>query len=159
MRQRGFNPDRFWGAAGAGILFVCPADHTIMLALRSDAVEQPGTWGITGGSCKGEEFYSDEEGEELDEHAAWDCAVRETEEELGYFPEQYIITGHTVFTKGSFTYTTFIVEVSRNEKERMMELIELNWENDEIDWFVPKIAKKLDNLHFGVKFVLREAKM
>jgi len=150
-------PELFWGRAGAGVLLHCADDDTYLLTLRSDSVEQPGTWGIPGGSCSGEGFYSGAEGRVVDENQAWDCAVRETLEELGWFPERIGAVHPVVFTRGNFRYTTFVVEVDAVEKVNSAEAIELNWENDDAAWFSPaNLRRKHAKLHFGVQFVLDE---
>ncbi len=157
MRKR--NPSRFWGRSGAGILFVCLADKTMMLVKRSEEVEQPGEWGIPGGSCSGEDFFSDDEGEEVTDAVAWACAVRETEEELGYFPKKHMIEDRIVFKQRSFTYTTFVVSVSRKEKERLYQNSNLNWENTDLMWRKISLVKENEpDLHFGVKFIIGKFK-
>lgn len=150
------NPDVFWGKFGAGVLFVCSVDNSVMLALRSQDVQEPGTWGITGGSCSGEGFYGDDEESGGGVDDAWDCAVRETEEELDYFPKKYEVVGQVIYEKGSFRYTTFVVDVSLAEKKNISSKSNLNWENDAIEWFDVNKAVAKKGLHFGVRHVFKE---
>ncbi len=150
-------PSRFWGRAGAGILFFCPEDQTYLLTIRSQEVEQPGTVGIPGGACKGEGFYSEEEGRQVGQAEAWVCATREATEELGWFPHEKKIFIEVLFEKGNFTYRTFIVEVPLAEKAISQKTIEVNWENDDARWYgVGAIWKAWPILHFGAQHVFHE---
>ena len=47
----------YWGRGGAGMMFVCSEDRTVLLLLRAEWVEQGGTWGVPGGGI-GEGFFS-----------------------------------------------------------------------------------------------------
>lgn len=145
--------DVFWGKAGAGIMFMCAEDKTVMLVKRSAGVMEPGTWGITGGSCKGEGHWSGEEGEAVSEEEAWMCAGRETLEELRYFPKKLEIVSKVVYRKKSFSYTTFIVNITAHEKEKMSGKIVLNWENDEFRWFDLSTVADQPDLHYGAQYV------
>src|SRR3569833_3234259 len=40
----------FWGAQGAGVVFIAGDARRFLLAHRSEDVEQPGTWGTWGGA-------------------------------------------------------------------------------------------------------------
>lgn len=153
------NPETFWGKAGAGILFRCPDDQSIMLVKRSGDVLEPHTWGIPGGACGGDGFYDDDGAPtETSERKLWDCAKRETIEEVGYFPKKFKKAERLVFTSGSFRYTTFVVDVGPQEKENLYQEHKLNWENDDLAWFrlpIPVDHAEL-HLHFGVKYVLEQ---
>ncbi len=149
------NP-QFWGRAGAGILFVCDADKTIMTVLRSDEVLEPGTWALPGGSCNGEAMASSHEGQSVSKEEAWRCAVKETKEEIGYFPKKYKIVDKIVFKKDAFAYTTFVVAVDKREKQNLYEKAVLNWENDDLAWATPKETERRGDLHFGLKYILEQ---
>ncbi len=150
------SPETFWGRSGAGVLFTCSKDLTLLLGLRSESVEQPLTWGIFGGSCDGEGFFDSDQISKSKKDDSWDCAVREAVEEIGYFPKKYSIVGKVVFRKNNFQYTSYVVDIPLIEKNRIDENHNLNWENDEIRWFSRDDAKKLKNLHFGVKHIFSE---
>lgn len=119
-----------WGNEGAGVLFYCPMTQRVLLAHRSQRVNEPGTWGNWGGKV--------ELGEDPQE-----AAQREAEEE----------THHTVinlehlydYHDGAFTYHNYIAMVYDEFTPSM------NWETDGYQW-VP-----LDNppepLHYGVAAV------
>lgn len=150
-------PNRFWGKAGAGILFFCTDDKTYLLTTRSAQVEQPGTVGIPGGSCKGEGFYSEEEGRQVGQAEAWACAMREVTEELGWFPHEKKIVSEVLFEKGNFTYRTFIVEVPLAEKKIGNATMQMNWENDDARWFkVNTVWYIWPKLHFGAQYVFNQ---
>jgi 8-oxo-dGTP pyrophosphatase MutT (NUDIX family) len=141
----------FWGKQASGFLFFCPEDNTILLCKRSNSVEDPGTWGISGGAV-GNGFYENSGDEDQpDNSLLLSTAIKETEEELGSIPNIDVI-GTTDFKSGSFLYRTFISKISLKEKENFTPQIKLNWENTDFKWF------DLNNLpagiHFGVSFAL-----
>lgn len=148
----------FWGKAGAGILFRCAADGTYLLVLRSRDVLQPGTLGIPGGSCSGEGLYLPGEGVAIRPSDSWECAKRETIEELRWFPDGEVRHERTVvFQKVGFQYTTFIVDLTAAQKEEAERSIQLNWENEEFIWMTAQMMiDSQDKLHFGVKYVLEQ---
>lgn len=149
------NP-QFWGRAGAGMLFFCPRDSTFLLCKRSAEVEQPGEWSYTGCACGGDGFYDASEGSSQSEQQLFDCAVKETREELGYFPEQYEIMDKIVYKNQKFQYTTFVAFVSVAEKRAMSANIKLNWENDEFSWKKMDSWLKMDSLHFGARYAFEK---
>ncbi len=131
-----------WTKKASGILFVCPKDKTIMLTYRSKNVDQPLTWGITGGGCEDSDTF--------------ECAKRETIEEIVYFPKKYKTVGKTIFKKDDFQFVTFIVQISKEEKTNILINHKLNWENEDLKFFSLYKLLALDNLHFGVKFTLNK---
>lgn len=159
---------RYWGKNGAGVLLYCKEDNTILLTLRSHSVEQPGTWGIPGGAVKDvaddmgsrwrENFHDssrrDDAKSELPEELFRKGGEREAVEELGGLPNG--LRPHKVITykDGSFTYKTFVDEVSLAEKQRWTPSIELNWENDAAEWFA--LDDLPEPLHFGTTYVLQK---
>lgn len=148
-------PKRFWGRAGAGILFRCTADDTYLLVLRSAQVQQPSTLGIPGGSCSGEDFFTGKEGKQIGEAQAWVCAMRETKEELSWWPKQKQVAAVVLFQKANFQYQTFIVDIPASEKAEAERSIKLNWENDEFLWMsLAEMAEAREQLHFGLQYVL-----
>jgi len=147
----------FWGKAGSGVLYVCMEDETALLVLRSAEVEDAHTWGIPGGAVSGTEGMYDEEEieqEEFDEERIKQSAEKEVEEELGYIPSNSEEIGKTVFQSGNFSYTTYIVSVPKEEKERINQSIRLNWENQAFGWY--PFDKLPPNIHEGVAFTLRD---
>lgn len=143
-----------WGAAGSGILYVCLQDQTMLLVKRSMEVMDPGTWGIPGGALKGTEGYFDADDVE---HEHDDCEARgsaetEVSEELGVLPRATQKVGETVFHKGNFRFTTYVLAMDFQEKNRIQSQVVLNWENDDWGWF--PIASPPTPLHPGVQYTL-----
>jgi 8-oxo-dGTP pyrophosphatase MutT (NUDIX family) len=162
MKKR-FNPE-FWGRAGSGILFVAN-DDTVLLTLRSSHVMQPGTWGIPGGAVAGTEGYHEsDEGErfKFTYQQAWKSAVRETKEEIGYFPQKYSELGYVQFEQGTFVFVTFLVGVDQVEQLNIAAKARLDpHEATDMAWFPLSRLKRYKNykqlersLHFGVKHVM-----
>lgn len=141
----------YWGSAGAGILFVC--EDEVLLALRSDEVKQPGTWGIPGGSVSEDVHWSPKE--QADKKPSlfnfWKGAKKEAEEELGSVPRRIKFFDTVTYEDGSFTYVTFLVRIPSSTKNSWQ--FELNWENDEAEWFPTNELP--EPLHFGLKYVIK----
>lgn len=144
------NNPSYWGQAAAGILFTC--EDQILLALRSELVSKPNLWGIPGGSVSGEGYFDSENTRalNLDQETVWKGAQKEVIEELGSMPRDYIVTDILLFKDGSFTYTTFLVDI--DPKIRKSWELRLNWENKEARWF--QLDKLPPNLHPGLYSVL-----
>ena len=154
--------EHFWGTSGSGVMFVCPEDGSAMLLLRSGEVEDPNTWGIPGGALAGTEGFhdvSDIKREETSLADLWMSAQKETREEIGYFPKNYKMVGQTVFRKGNFAYTTFIVAIPLTEKDIISMRSSLNWENVDLGWFNLHDLSEKEDLHFGVHHVLQNFDM
>ena len=141
----------FWGKAGSGMLYVCLEDQTALLLHRGPEVEQSGTWGIPGGAVAGTEGHYKNNGEvhEVAEDQSRASAEREATEELGTPVTSVKDLGTTTFQSGSFRYLTYIVAVTPAEKERLNHSVQLNWENDDYDWF--PLDRLPQPLHFGVE--------
>jgi 8-oxo-dGTP pyrophosphatase MutT (NUDIX family) len=138
LRQTGF-----WGAAGAGCLFLARNTGRLLLAHRSEgkhppfrAVEQPGTWGTWGGAI--------DPGE-----SPVEAVCREAAEEAGreILPED--VTELFVFRKGSFSYANFLVTVPE-EFDPV-----LTWETQGSRWC--DLGNWPEPLHFGVTAILADA--
>lgn len=140
----------YWGRSAAGLLFVC--GNQILLTKRSQEVDNPGVWGIPGGSVSGESFYSSERrsaAEPISEEKTYAGALREASEELGNIPK-FQVLDRVIYRDGGFTYTTYVVGISPLTKKFWQ--IQLNWENDEARWF--SINRVPRNLHPGVQYLI-----
>lgn len=120
---------QFWGDAGAGCVFVSEDSGRVLLALRSDYVNEPRTWGVWGGAIDGKENPAT-------------AATREVREETGYRGTLHLEQAY-VFKKDGFTYTTFTAHVPTEFDP------ELNWETAGSLWCEPGVWPK--PLHFGLK--------
>jgi len=125
--------DRFWGGRGAGILLLAKDTGRLLLVLRSQEVNEPGTWGMPGGKI-------DDESE-----SPVSAAKREAHEEVGFSGKLKLIPAH-VFKSGTFSFHNFIGIVDKEFKPR------LDWENDDAQWFT--LDELPGNLHFGIKSLL-----
>jgi len=107
----------FWGQAGAGVLFQARDTGRILFAHRSDAVEEPNTWGTWGGAIdKGENPQV--------------AAAREAHEETGHDPNPQDIVPMYIFKHPSgFQYFNFLVLVDSEFQPH------LNWESQGGEWF------------------------
>lgn len=118
----------FWGAAGAGCIFIARSTGRILLSHRSSRVEQPHTWGNFGGAI--------DPGENPEE-----AARREAEEETGHPMDERPIPLY-VFEKDNFRYHNYLMIV--DEEFRPVE----SWETQGhawVDW-----GNWPEPLHFGL---------
>ena len=130
----------FFGAQGAGCIFLALDTKRFLVAHRSDAVEQPGTWGSWGGAIDPKE----------DPKVA---AIREAEEEAGYHGPITMLPLY-VFSaaKGAkvvFRYFNFLAIIETEFTPR------LNWESQGYKWC--EFGKWPRPLHFGLTAILNDA--
>ncbi len=123
LRQTGF-----FGKAGAGCIFLARSTGRILLAHRSEMVEQPGTWGGWGGAINS--------GEDPEQ-----AVRREVAEEAGYHGD-FDMVPLFVFKKDSFRYYNFLVEV--DDEFRPV----LDWETQGSRWC--EWGEWPRPLHFGL---------
>ena len=156
---------QFWGRMASGMLFMC--EGHIFLQLRSADVEESGVWGIPGGALEGGwyQFQTRPNGIEPptltddDIQDLWDSAVRETEEEVGYFPSNYRILDTVInwVKNTNFPYVTFILDIPVEEKEAIIASVREveesgQWESEANDWFPGNELPQ--DVHHGVEYVL-----
>ena len=128
----------FWGRAGAGVLFQALDTGRILISHRSEAVEEPGTWGTWGGAM--------DEGEDPKSAAA-----REAQEETGFYPDRRNIIPLFVFKHPSgFQYFNFLVISEKEFKPR------LNWESQGYAWF--DYGEWPKPLHHGLEDLLHDTR-
>jgi len=108
-----------WGRKAAGVLFLCPTTGRVGLALRSEFVNEPGTYGLVGGAV--------DPGE--DDRKA---VSRETWEEIGCRLDPRKLVKLHVHQEPGFQYTTYLC-VTKQEFQVPPE--RLNWETDAFEWF------------------------
>ena len=131
--------EKFWGAAGAGVLPIAKNTGRILVGLRSQAVNEPGTWGVFGGAI--------DAGEEPAR-----AAKREMKEELRYSGPMKLSPAY-VFTSagGGFRFSNFI-GVIPDEFEPT-----LDWETEDTAWLTLEEVKALRPKHFGLKALLKNS--
>lgn len=127
----------FWGNRGAGILPLSKSTGRVLLVLRSQYVNEPGTWGMPGGKIDSES------------EPPKSAAKREMEEEVGYGGAVEIIPLY-VFKAKNFKFYNFLGLID-DEFQPV-----LDWENDDAKWFdLDNLPKKL---HFGIRAMLDNSK-
>ena len=151
---------KYWGRAGAGMLFVCKEDSTLLLLHRANWVAQGGTWGVPGGSVTEDQWFTLPIQKPLsdDDPAFLSGAQREVWEECGNLPPNFSaknIYDQTLFEDQGFKYKTFVYNISRNDKEKW-ELASHDGETQDFKW-VPIAEINQFPLHFGIKFTIQNA--
>lgn len=155
----------YWGVGGAGMMFVCPTDGTVLLLLRASWVAQGGTWGIPGGGLS-ESWVSTPMKPATSVERFWKRAVIEVEEECGSLPPGFSrkqVVDTTVFEDCGFRYMTFIVAIGREQK-RLWVLESHDGETEEFQWVSARSLRaggRIDGrrLHFGVEYTLGHSRV
>lgn len=130
----------FWGDYGAGVLTICTTTGRILVALRSEYVNEPRTWGIFGGMI-------DDKKEQRNPEIA---AKREMREETGMDKDFKVIPAYVYKTDG-FQYHNFIGLVDDEFKAS------LDWENEDSKWVTLDELKKLRPKHFGLDALIKNS--
>lgn len=132
----------FWGKAGSGCIVMARSTGRILLAHRSEFVEQPHTWGGWGGAI--DRGYSPEEN-----------ALKELHEESGFNGQ--VIAHHPLYVfedgKSGFKYFNFLFVVP---DEFHVEIGPEVWETQGYKWV--EFGKWPQPLHFGLKSLFSDAK-
>ena len=128
----------YWGTEAAGILPICIKTKRLLIALRSEDVMEPNTYGIFGGKLDDHE----------DNHKK--VAIRELYEETE-FDSNIILIQAYIFEDINFKYYNFLGLVE-NEFEAI-----LNWENSKVIWMTLEEVLKLPNKHYGLKALIKES--
>lgn len=125
----------YWGEQAAGCIFVAKDTGRILIARRSNNVNEPGTWGTWGGKI--------DPGEDPK-----DAVMREIEEETGYHGRMKLSPLYT-FRDGEFRYFNYLVVVPAEFSPQ------LNWEHDQSQWI--DFGDWPHPLHFGFEELLHKA--
>lgn len=125
----------FWGAQGAGVIFLARDTRRFLLAHRSDDVEQPGTWGTWGGAI--------DAGEDPEE-----AARREAVEETGRGVKIERMVPLFVFRKNTFRYSNFLAVVDHEFMPR------LGWETQGYRWC--EFGRWPSPPHFGLTAIFMD---
>lgn len=135
--QKALDDTGFWGRAGAGCILLARDTGRFLVAHRSRAVEQPGTWGTWGGAIDAAEDPAQ-------------AAIREVREETGYRGKITAFAPLFVFKKDDFKYSNYLVIVPEEFEPR------LNWESQGYRWV--EFGEWPSPLHFGLKALLDDPK-
>jgi 8-oxo-dGTP pyrophosphatase MutT (NUDIX family) len=130
----------FWGNVGAGILPISKKTGRILIALRSDEVNEPGTWGIFGGRI-------DDPNNETPEEAA----KRELYEESGHKDILLKMIPSYIYEIPGFKYYNFI-GIVKNEFNPI-----LDWETEDYKWVTFDELNKIRPKHFGLEALLKNS--
>ena len=131
---------KFWGDQGAGVLPICRSTGRILVAMRSEFVNEPNTWGIFGGAM--------DEGETPHE-----AAERELTEETGYNGKFQLIPAYIyVSPDKTFKYYNFIGIVEEEFAP------EYDWETESSEWMTLEELMKAEPKHFGLEKLLKESR-
>jgi len=125
----------FFGERAAGTVTVAADTGRMLLNLRSEKVEQPGTYGNAGGA------HFKEEDPEV-------AALREHGEETGWEGEILAMIPAFVFRKDDFVYRNFVTVVPHEYEP------ELGWEADSAVWCTTSDLPS--PLHFGIEALLAD---
>jgi 8-oxo-dGTP pyrophosphatase MutT (NUDIX family) len=129
----------FWGAQGAGCIFLARDTKRFLIAHRSAHVEQPNSWGTWGGAI---------DRNEAPEHAA----KREATEESGYNGPLRLLPLYVFEAKKNgevaFRYHNFLAIVENEFTPR------LDWESQGFRWC--EFGNWPSPLHFGLKAILND---
>jgi 8-oxo-dGTP pyrophosphatase MutT (NUDIX family) len=128
----------FWGKRGAGVIFKAQDTGRLLIARRSDEVQEPGTWGTWGGAL--------DEGEQPEA-----AAYREATEETGYSGPVDIKHLWTFKHPNGFQYFNYLATVPSEFKPT------LNWETDDYKWVNP--GQWPNPLHPGLQALIQNANL
>lgn len=126
----------FFGAAGAGCVFLARSTGRLLICHRSEYVEQPGTWGGWGGAIN--------RGENPEE-----AVQREAYEETGH-AGPFELTPLFVFAKGDFRYYNYLVTVDDEFTPHE------DWESQGFQWV--EFGQWPQPLHFGLVSLFNDAR-
>lgn len=126
----------FWGARGAGCLFLALDTRRICIAHRSEHVEQPNTWGTWGGA--------------IDRGESPETAVqREAREEAGYSGGMKLEPLYVFKHPSGFTYYNYLAIVEREFAPQ------LDWETQGYRWIT--YPRWPEPLHPGMIVLLNDS--
>jgi 8-oxo-dGTP diphosphatase len=126
------------GKRGAGILLAAQKTGRVLLLLRSEECNEPGTWGLPGGKIDAHENARTAAIRELEEEAGWDGPVTVMKEPI------------FVFEEPDFEFITYFGYIGDEFDPQT------NWESADAGWF--SLGRLPSPLHFGVAALMRERK-
>ena len=127
--------ETYWGIMGAGILPIARDTRKLLISLRSESVNEPGTYGIIGGKVDHNFSQPSEE------------AKREFMEETGYSGSMHLIPAY-IFKDNDFQYHNFLGIIPKEFSPHLDE------ESSSMDWLTLDELIKIEPKHFGLKALL-----
>jgi len=128
----------FWGDVGAGVLPIAKDTGRVLVGLRSEYVNEPGTYGGFGGKI-------DDQHEKNNPKLA---AMRELHEEAGDEADIVSVVPAAIFRSKGFVYHNFICVVAHEFEP------DLDFETESAKWVTLEELMGLDNKHFGLDYLL-----
>ena len=131
------NPD-YWGRLASGVLPMARATRRFLLALRSQQVYEPGTWGTIGGKVEWGESPED-------------AAVREFREETRSRAHVELLPLFIYSDEDAgFEYHNHLGVIPREFKPRA------NWETAAWAWLTLDVLLAVEPKHFGLDALLAD---
>lgn len=131
--------DTFWGDIGCGVLPIAKSTGKILIALRSQYVNEPGTWGVIGGAVDSTDGNIKE------------TAKREFKEETSYGGNIQLIPAYIFETPNkTFKYYNFIGIIPEEFEPTS------DWETERFEWITYEELLSLKNKHFGLTKLLED---
>ena len=159
------NKRSYWGIGGAGFIVLCIEDKSIYLQQRSWEVSGgAGQWGFPGGGIhlpEKEKFHNTPINSEFilndNDPIFRETAFLELTEEAGLnsIPSYEIIDELISYEDCGFKFKTFIINISKHEKQRWSPypLPSSEWEIGDQDWF-PGHSWQQEDIYFGFTPIL-----
>jgi 8-oxo-dGTP pyrophosphatase MutT (NUDIX family) len=135
----------FWGQKASGVLPICTSTGRILIGKRSKDVKEPFTWGNFGGA-----IGLDDEGNPEEELSPYENAKKELFEETGFSGEISLLRSY-IFKNTGFVYYNYIGLVSQEFQPI------INWEISEAKWVTLNDLLVMEDLHFGLSYLLMYA--
>jgi len=139
-----------WGNIASGILPFNRETCEVLLQLRSDEVNEGGTWGIVGGAVSIKEsttgsYHSNEifaTKDQVDEKFIIDSAISEFKEETGYFDNIEDVELFNLFKSkdGKFQYYSYLgmVDEKLYDIPTLYDDADKYWEAEDYEWINPE---------------------
>ena len=123
----------FWGKRAAGCIFLARSTDRILLAHRSDMVQEPNTFGTWGGALDGDE-------------TPIQGVAREVQEETEFYGDVEYVKLSVFKHHSGFAYHNFLAVVNKQFTPQ------LNWETQDFKWVT--LGHWPQPLHPGLKLLL-----
>ena len=128
----------YWGERAAGVLLIAEDTWRILVALRSDDVNEPNTWGTIGGKVDDDETFEQ-------------AVIRELREEGGYSGPVRLIPAYKFVDEDVFEYQNFIGRIPHEVS------LETDWETSAFEWVTVEELDELSPKHPGLEMLLSES--
>jgi 8-oxo-dGTP pyrophosphatase MutT (NUDIX family) len=135
MQEESPSGEAYWGHKGAGVIIMARSQARFLFGLRSNDVNEPGTWGGFGGKIDGGE-------------TAQTAVKREVKEELGYHGPISLNLLY-LYKDKDFKYYNYLGVIDEEFDP------DLNWEHDNYAWV--EFGQWPEPLHFGAEEAIEKS--